>query len=184
MFVEPTRILHDLAKTFHPSSEESCWCDPVYVSLILHGGGGRSEHTLLTCSRVPVEYVCDMYRLYRDDPACGHDGAMGFLTPITTLQVTRRTDPEEWLTGCFPCVKRFRIGCQSAEKQSLELFLGRPRNSDRYYAVGHDGTLFVSSRTQRTVHLHEETVRMLMKNTTVYCHRPTVNVVDRECLTF
>ena len=130
------------------------------------------------CSRTPAEYVADMYRLYTD---CDRVEWMENGRTIE-LNAERAIDPNEWLvsdTASFPCIKAYRT-YREFEDASLEIFVSRPKNSTRYYALGecdeNGNLLFISEKGDTK--LNWKTVDMLLKTSSQHCHRPIVCKID------
>lgn len=153
-------------------------CKKIYINLILVDETDRVEYTLLSCSRVPVGYLYDMYFLYLasedEEQKYRSSGANEMITPVTSLRVPKIIDPNEWLTTglTFPSIKAYSVSSDGFNK-SLEVYLARPKKSKSYFAVGKDGTILLSSVNQMyTIQLYKETVLMITKDTSEYCHRP------------
>lgn len=164
MFIEPRAIQTDC----------SHGCPAKCITLVLSNASKHTEYTLLlTCERVPVSYLMDLYCLYHETNA----PTMGrcFVKTVTTLEVDgpTTTSPENWLT----CIKWSRYQRRGSDA-SLEWFIARPKRSAFYYSVGETGTLLVSrDDPSNTLKINKETVDVL----TGYgccCSRPMVYRVD------
>lgn len=92
---------------------------------------------------------------------------------VTTLRVDEILEPGSWLN----CIlwSRYR---QQGENACLELFVGRPKHSQMYYAVGTSGNLLMSP--SGTIKVHESTIQMLCGQSKTYCSNPRILWVDRK----
>lgn len=139
-------------------------------------GSTKTAFPLLMCSRTPIEYVADMYRLYAD---CHDEGAVCATTRNgeMELKVNRLIDPKKWLATetAFPCIKFYKT-LKECGNTSLEIFVSRPKNSTKYYALGECNErgklLFVSENNDTK--LCWKTIDMLLKTSVHYCHRPVI----------
>lgn len=147
-------------------------------------GSTQVAYPLMMCSRTPIEYVADMYRLYTD---C-HDERAVHATVRDEghemeLNVNRIIDPKKWLATetAFPCIKGYKT-LKECGNASLEIFVSRPTHSTQYYALGgcnEEGyLLFVSNKSD--IKLYWKTIDMLLKSSPHYCHRPIVCKLDWE----
>lgn len=132
--------------------------------------GNRAEYKIFCCGRLPKTYLLDLYTLYigkeNKEESCSEH-----IQPITILQVEKIIEPNMWLD----CVKwsRFR---RQGQKECLEVFVSRPRNSQLYYAVGPKGTILISSN--ESVKIHQSTVEILCGKSTLHCSNPKIFCVD------
>lgn len=92
---------------------------------------------------------------------------------VTTLQVDKIVEPGLWIN----CIlwSRYR---QQADNACLELFVGRLKHSQMYYAVGTSGNLLISPSS--TVKVHESTIKILCGQSKMYCSNPKIFWVDRN----
>lgn len=129
-----------------------------------------------------MEYVADMYRLYAGDGKPVHATAREEGREMK-LKVNKLIDPKKWLSTetAFPCIKFYKT-LKECDNASLEIFVSRPKNSTKYYALGEcDGEgklLFVSKESDTK--LCWKTIDMLLKTSVHYCHRPVICKSDWE----
>lgn len=134
--------------------------------------GERAEYNLLCCSRIPKSYLMDLYVLYmgieNQNPTVTEP-----IQSVTTLQVEEIMEPNVWID----CIlwSRYR---QQGETACLELFVGRPKHSQMYYAVGTSGTLLISPSA--TIKVHESTIQILCGQSKMYCSNPRIMWVDQK----
>lgn len=139
--------------------------------------GEHAEYNLFCCSRLPKTYLMDLYALYegienQEQTVAEH------VQSVTTLRVDKIVDPSLWIN----CIlwSRYR---RQGENASLELFVGRLKHSQMYYAVGTSGTLLMSPST--TIKVHTSTIQMLCGESKTNCSNPKIYWVDRKenCIT-
>lgn len=132
--------------------------------------GDRAEYKLFCCGKLPITYLMDLYALYvgKESP---DETQPGYVQSITTLQVDKILEPNVWLD----CIKWSRYRKQG-ERECLEIFISRPKESRGYYAVGPKGTLLIS--LNESIKIHQSTVDIWCGQTTMYCSRPKIFCVD------
>lgn len=169
MYVEPSAIQHDVGGiAFHGCGTCRMRC----ITLVLWTDNSeRVEYTLLTCARVAIAHLMDLYCLYRGiDSPPGMGPAL--VTTVTTLHVEKIVSPDEWLT-CLKWTQYRRLGT----KASLEWFVARStaEQSAFYYSVGGLGTLLVSREDpSRTLKINKETVQLASGTSFDLCSKPIV----------
>ncbi|GBO23263.1 hypothetical protein AVEN_250091-1 [Araneus ventricosus] len=134
------------------------------------------EYDLLMCSQITIAYLYDMYFLYEGSGRNGGEGSKICVDTITALKVPRMIDPDEWLiSNCVKCVRWKR----DEENQSLEIYVARPMNSGMFYAIGEEGTYFMSRKNPNdAIRLDKDTVEVLMRKSILYCNGPNIFKVD------
>lgn len=123
--------------------------------------------------------MADMYRLYTDN----EEGIVRDEGRELKLKVNRIIDPKKWLATetAFPCIKFYKT-LKECGNTSLEIYVSRPKNSTKYYALGECNEegylLFVSEK--KDIKLCWKTIDMLLKTSVKYCHRPVICKCDWE----
>lgn len=168
MFVKPGFINGMSSYVSHgcPNCRLEC------VTLILIDDKNREEFKLLTCERVAVSYLQDLYSLYKD---------VDSLPPIPpspvksviTLQVKEIIHPKVWLD----CLKWTRFE-ELQPHSSLEWFVVRSENSGFYYSVGEEGTLLIPRDGCNSIQIHSETVKTVCGKSLLFCNAPILCIVN------
>lgn len=132
--------------------------------------GNRAEYKLFCCSRLPNTYLMDLYTLY-----VGKENQNvtepKHVQSIMTWHVDTILEPSVWLK----CIKWTRFRRQGQTK-CLEVFVGRPKKSQMYYAVGPNGTIFIS--LNKSIQIHQSTVDIWCGESKINCSHPKIFYVD------
>lgn len=116
----------------------------------------------------------DLYALYRGENA--PQAPASFVKSITTMNVEKVLDPEEWL----PCIRWARYR-QVGNDASMEWFIARPTNSMFYYSLGEDGSLLVPrENNMEMIQINAETVKAIAGVSSMFCKNPTIIRVDKK----
>lgn len=98
------------------------------------------------------------------------------------LNVPKIINPQIWLIKPFSCIVLYRL--KSYEDESLELIINSPVRTGKYYVLGEDNIVIISSTNGNdTFILNRETISMLLERST-YCNKPlmiSVNNISNFC---
>lgn len=135
----------------------------------------RKEYSLLTCQRVAISYLMDLYALYRGTNSPQMPPIP--IKPVTMLQVAEIVDPRHWLD----CIRWSRYQRQGGDA-SLEWFIARPTYAGFYYSLGEDGSLLLPRDSRiPTMTINAETVRTVAGQSATACAQPVIQVWDDDC---
>lgn len=140
---------------------------------------------LLTCSRLPLSYIFDMYKLYtkliisqlvletKYEKIDYSDKECLFLQKdmIIKINLPKYYDPNLWLFQPFQNILLYQHK-KDCDKESLELYVNCLLKTEKYYIVGDNSTiLLLETNGNEKMIIHPSTINMLLERST-FCNRP------------
>lgn len=143
---------------------------------------------VLTCSRLPLSYIYDMYKIYtklaisqlvletKYEKIDFSDKECLFLQNdmIIKINLLKYYDPNLWLFQPFQNVILYQHK-KECDTESLEIYINCLSKTEKYYILGeqHSLVLLLETKTngdKKTI-IHPSTINMLLERST-FCNRP------------
>lgn len=140
---------------------------------------------VLTCSRLPLSYIFDMYTIYtklaitqlvletKYEKMDFSERECLFLQNDMTIKILlpKYYDPNLWLFQPFQNILLFQHK-KECDTESLELYINCLCKTEKYYILGENATVLLleTNGNEKTL-IHSSTINMLLERST-FCNRP------------